>query len=140
MTKHSTTSILSRIDLFAGLSKKELALISRLMSAIRVKAGSEIIKEGAVGREAFIIIEGTASVWKRGKLIASVGPGAVLGEMAVIANSPRTATVRAESELLVEVLNRSEFLQLLDESPALTRKLLTKTIERLEQLEPSLLG
>lgn len=140
MTKHSTTSILSDIEIFKGLSKKEIALISKLMSAIRIKAGKEIIKEGASGREAFIIVEGTASVWRHGKLVTSVGPGAVIGEMAVITNTSRTASVRAETDLLVEVLNRSEFLQLLDESPGLTRKLLTATILRLQQLEPTLLS
>lgn len=139
-TKHSTKTVLGEIDMFKGLSKKELDLVSKLMSAIRIKAGKEFIKEGASGREAFIIVDGTASVWRHGKLIASVGPGAVIGEMAVIADSPRTASVKAETDMIVEVLNRREFLQLLDETPALTRKLLTATITRLQQLEPSLLA
>lgn len=139
MTKHSTTDILSSIDIFSGLSKKELAQIGRLMSAIRIASGKEIIKEGAVGREAFIIVEGDASVWRNGKLIASVGPGAVLGEMALLANTPRTATVRAETDMIVEVLNRSEFVALLEDSPKVALKLLTTTIQRLVELEPSLL-
>ncbi len=140
MSKPSTSSILSQIEIFKGLSKKEIALISKLMTAITIKSGKEFITEGASGREAFIIISGTASVWRHGKLITSVGPGAVIGEMAVITNSPRTASVRAETEMVVEVLNRGAFLQLLDESPALTRKLLTATIQRLQQLEPALLS
>ncbi|NND74597.1 MAG: cyclic nucleotide-binding domain-containing protein [Ilumatobacter sp.] len=140
MTKQSTSSILSEIEIFKGLSKKEIGLINKLMSAIRISAGKEFIKEGASGREAFIILDGTASVWRHGKLVASVGPGAVIGEMAVIANSPRTATVKAETDMVVEVLNRGAFLQLLDESPGLTRKLLTATITRLQQLEPTLLS
>lgn len=140
MSKQSTSSILSQIEIFKGLNKKEIALISKLMTALTISAGKEFIKEGASGREAFIVISGTASVWRHGKLIASVGPGAVIGEMAVITNTPRTATVRAETDMVVEVLNRGAFLQLLDESPALTRKLLTATITRLQELEPSLLS
>lgn len=140
MSKQSTSSILSQIEIFKGLNKKEIALISKLMTALTIAAGKEFIKEGASGREAFIVISGTASVWRHGKLIASVGPGAVIGEMAVITNTPRTATVRAETDMVVEVLNRGAFLQLLDESPALTRKLLTATITRLQELEPSLLS
>ncbi|MBT5277714.1 MAG: cyclic nucleotide-binding domain-containing protein [Ilumatobacter sp.] len=77
-------SILSSIPMFSGLSKKELASIQRMMSKIPIDAGSEFIKQGTVGREAFIIVSGNASVWKDDKLVASVGPGSVIGEMALL--------------------------------------------------------
>ncbi len=140
MSANTTIAALSTIDIFAGLSKKELAAIDRLMTPIEIKAGKEFIKEGSVGREAFIVVDGTASVWRNGKLIASVEKGAIMGEMALLAGTPRSATVRAETDVTVEVLNRGEFEQLLDESPGLARKLLTATIKRIHQLEPSLLS
>ena len=140
MTTNTTIAALASIELFAGLSKKELAAIDRLMTPIDIKAGKEVIKEGTAGREAFIIVEGTASVWRDGKLIASVGKGAVLGEVALLANRSRTATVRAETAMTVEVLNRREFEQLLDQNPAITRKLLVATAKRVHQLEPSMLS
>ena len=58
----------------------------------------------------------------------------------MLANQNRTATVTAESDLVVEVLNRREFLQLLDEVPAIAKKMLVTAISRLNQLEPSLAG
>ena len=140
MTTNTTIAALASIELFAGLSKKELAAIDRLMTPIDIKAGKEVIKEGTAGREAFIIVEGTASVWRDGKLIASVGKGAVLGEVALLANRARTATVQAETAMTVEVLNRREFEQLLDQNPAITRKLLVATAKRVHQLEPSMLS
>jgi CRP-like cAMP-binding protein len=140
MTTNTTIAALASIELFTGLSKKELAAIDRLMTPIDIKAGKEVIKEGTAGREAFIIVEGTASVWREGKLIASVGSGAVLGEVALLANRTRTATVKAETAMTVEVLNRREFEQLLDQSPAITRKLLVATAKRVHQLEPSMLS
>ena len=140
MTTNTTIAALASIELFAGLSKKELAAIDRLMTPIEIKAGKQVIKEGTAGREAFIIVEGTASVWRDGKLIASVGKGAVLGEVALLANRARTATVQAETAMTVEVLNRREFEQLLDQSPAITRKLLVATAKRVHQLEPSMLS
>ena len=140
MTTNTTIAALASIELFTGLSKKELAAIDRLMTPIDIKAGKEVIKEGMAGREAFIIVEGTASVWREGKLIASVGSGAVLGEVALLANRTRTATVKAETAMTVEVLNRREFEQLLDQSPAITRKLLVATAKRVHQLEPSMLS
>lgn len=140
MTANTTIAALASIDIFSGLSKKELAAIDRLMTPIEIKAGKEFIREGSVGREAFIVVDGTASVWRNGKLIASVEKGAIMGEMALLAGTPRSATVRAETDVTVEVLNRGEFEQLLDESPGLARKLLTATIKRIHQLEPSLLS
>ena len=140
MTTNTTIAALASIELFAGLSKKELAAIDRLMTPIDIKAGKEVIKEGTAGREAFIIVEGTASVWRDGKLIASVGKGSVLGEVALLANRSRTATVQAETAMTVEVLNRREFEQLLDQNPAITRKLLVATAKRVHQLEPSMLS
>jgi CRP-like cAMP-binding protein len=140
MTTNTTIAALASIELFAGLSKKELSAIDRLMTPIDVKAGKEVIKEGTAGREAFIVVDGTASVWRDGKLIASVGTGAVLGEVALLANRARTATVRAETAMTIEVLNRREFEQLLDDNPGITRKLLVATAKRVHQLEPSMLS
>ena len=140
MTTNTTIATLASIELFAGLSKKELAAIDRLMTPVDIKAGKQVIKEGTAGREAFIIVEGTASVWRDGKLIASVGKGSVLGEVALLANRPRTATVQAETAMTVEVLNRREFEQLLDDNPGITRKLLVATAKRVHELEPSMLS
>jgi len=140
MTTNTTIAALASIDLFAGLSKKDLASIDRLMTPVDVKAGKEFIKEGTAAREAFIVIEGTASVWRGGKLIASVDKGAIMGEMALLAGVTRSATVRAETDMTLEVLNRREFEQLLDENPSLARKLLGATLKRFYALEPSLLG
>ena len=140
MATNTTIEALSTIGYFSGLSKKELAQIDRLMTPVEISAGKEIIKEGAAAREAFIVVDGTASVWRGGKLVASVGTGAVIGEMALLAGVPRSATVRAETDMTLEVLNRREFEQLLDENPGLSRKLLVATLKRFYELEPSLLG
>jgi CRP/FNR family transcriptional regulator, cyclic AMP receptor protein len=131
---------LAGLELFSDLSKKELKSVQSLMSTAHVRAGKEFITEGAVGREAFIIVEGEASVWRRGKLVTTVGPGTVMGEMAVLTGIGRTATVKAETDMTLEVLVRREFLGLLDRSPSMTRKLLVSTINRLQELEPGLLG
>lgn len=138
--KAPNASILSTIPIFAGLSKKELASIQRMMSKTPIAAGREFIKQGTVGREAFIIVSGDASVWKDGKLIAAVGPGAVIGEMALLSGTPRNASVKAEGDLTVEVLDSREFSDFLDANAAVTRKVLKATIIRLMDAESSLLG
>jgi CRP-like cAMP-binding protein len=110
------------------------------MSMVPIEPGEEFITEGTVGRAAFIIVSGNASVWQGGKLIASVGPGAVIGEMALLAGTPCNATVTAESDLMVETLDSREFSAFLDVNIAVTRKVLKAAITRLLQTEQSLLG
>lgn len=140
MTTNTTIAALASMDLFSGLSKKELAAIDRLMTPIDIKVGKEFVKEGSSGREAFIVVDGTASVWRGGKLIASVGKGAVIGELALLGNRPRIATVRAETPMTVEVLNHLELKQLLEDSPGIALKLLISSANRIHELDPSLLG
>lgn len=131
---------LASIDLFDGLSKKELKSVQRLMRPVHVDAGTEFITEGDVGREAFVVIDGEATVWRRGRLVTTVGPGTVIGEMAVLTGLVRTATLRAETDMELQALARRDFLGLLDQAPTMTRKLLVSTITRLQELEPGLLG
>jgi CRP-like cAMP-binding protein len=85
-------------------------------------------------------VSGNASVWKDDKLVASVGPGSVIGEMALLSGTPRNATVKAESDLMVEVLGSREFSAFLDANIAVTRKVLKSAITRLMEAESSLLG
>lgn len=131
---------LASIDLFAGLSKKDLKAVQRIMRPVAVPTGQEFITEGDVGREAFVIVDGEATVWRRGRLITTVGPDTVIGEMAVLTGLDRTATLRAETDMQLQALARRDFLGLLDENPSMTRKLLVSTISRLQELEPGLLG
>lgn len=136
----SKPSRLAGFSLFSGLSAKELKSVERLMAPVDLPAGKEFIKEGSPGREAFVILEGQASIWRDGRLVATVGPGSVIGEMALITGAPRNASVKAETALKTDVLSGREFSSLLLESPALTRKILTSAILRLQEHEPGALS
>lgn len=132
----STT--LAGLPAFSGLSKADLRKIERLMTPINIKSGKTLMKQGAVGAEAFVIVEGKASVRKGSRVVATVGPGDVIGEMAILSRHPRSATVTAETDMLVEVLSRREFSSLLDEVPSLSKKIMLSVIDRLNELEPNL--
>ncbi len=131
---------LAKIDLFSELTKPELRAIEKLMTPIDIKAGKEFITEGTPGREAFIILSGTAVVRRHGRLVATVGAGEVLGEMAVVAGLHRTATVTAETNIVAEVLDRREFSSLLDQNAKISKKIMIAAIKRLHELEPGLLN
>ena len=126
---------LSNIELFSELTNKEIKKVASYMTTIDVREGRDLTVQGTVGREFMIIAEGEASVRRNGRLIATLGPGDFFGELAVIAGVPRTATVTAESPMVVEALNRREFSSLLDESPKLSRKILVGAVKRLHDLE-----
>ena len=130
---------LPNIELFSELSKKELKNIAGLMTPIRVKPGRVLTEEGAPGREFMIIVEGIATVRRKGKVLAKLGPGDFFGELAVVAGMPRTATVTADTDMILETLNRREFSSLLDESPRLAKKILVGAVRRLHEIEESLI-
>lgn len=129
---------LGAIELFSELSAKERKAVGRLMTSVSVKPGRDLIKEGDVGREFLVIVEGEATVRRGGKVVARLGAGDFMGELAVIAGVPRTATVTADTEMTVSVLNRREFSTLLDSQPKLARKILVGAVKRLHNLEPAL--
>ena len=129
---------LGAIELFSELSAKERKAVGRLMTSVSVKPGRELMKEGDVGREFLVIVEGEATVRRGGKVVARLGAGDFMGELAVIAGVPRTATVTADTEMTVSVLNRREFSTLLDSQPKLARKILVGAVKRLHNLEPAL--
>ena len=133
----TTRTPLAELELFADLSKSELRSLVRLMTPVRVRAGRDLTREGETGREFMIIVDGTATVRRGGKVIATLGAGDFVGELSMLAGIPRTATVTADSDLTVEALNRREFASLLDESPRLARKVLIGAIRRLHAVDHS---
>ena len=136
MARASVDSTLAKIPLFKECSKKEVQAISRLVTPIHVQAGKVLTKEGDPGREFMIIASGTATVRRKGRKVATLGPGDFFGELALLAGVPRTATVIAETDMVVEALNRAEFATLLDESPSIARKVLSAVAKRSYDNEP----
>jgi len=133
--KDAKHALLRNVGLFSACSDKELGSIAKLMTEVPVSAGSAIVREGAAGREFFVIAEGTAKVTAGGRKRATLGPGAFFGEMSLIDHGPRTATVTAETPMKVYVLDAREFGGLLDASPTVTRKILKTLAARLRDTE-----
>ncbi len=126
----SIDKTLANISLFKECTKKELQAISSLVTPLDIKAGKVLTKEGDVGREFMIIASGTATVRKNGRKVATLGAGDFFGELSLLAKVPRTATVTADTDMVIEALNRQEFASLLDESPAIARKVLAAVAKR----------
>jgi len=103
---------LSEVPFFSMLSKKELAAVARQTDEIDVREGETVAREGDVGREFFVIVDGTAEVVRGADRIAELGPGDFFGEMALVGDDRRMATVRATKAMRVIVMTRQSFRDL----------------------------
>src|SRR5918999_3528410 len=88
---------LKRAPLFEGLSKKELTQLARVSEGMEIPEGHVLTKEGQIGHEFFVIVEGETEVTKNGKRVAKRGGGDFVGEIALVEDVPRTATVTAKT-------------------------------------------
>lgn len=122
---------LKRAPLFEGLSKKELTELARATDDLSVAPGTVLCREGSLGREFFVIVDGSAEVTKGGKHLATRGAGEFVGEIALLTTTKRTATVIAATPLRCFVMTRGDFRRVLDENPGVERKVMQALAERL---------
>jgi CRP/FNR family cyclic AMP-dependent transcriptional regulator len=125
---------LAAVPLFARCTKAQLQEIGRVADELNLPAGSVLTRQGDVGSQLFVIVGGTASVTRDDQLVATVGKGDFVGELAVLGRIPRNATVTADSELDVLVLTPAGFSQLLDDIPGLAKHVLYEVVGRLAQV------
>ena len=129
---HNTKiDLIKRVPLFASASKHELEEIASIADEIDLPEGRTLIKEGDSGREFFVLVEGTADVERGGKKVATLGPGDFFGEIALIAKTPRNATITTTSPVRALVITDRAFRHLLDHSPEISIGVLTALAERL---------
>jgi CRP/FNR family cyclic AMP-dependent transcriptional regulator len=135
MARKDTVARLREVTLFASCSQRELQKVARVTDEITVPASTVLMEEGDSGREAYVVLEGTAVVRRNRRKIAEVGPGDCVGEMSLLDRRPRTATVVADTDLRVLVLTARALTGLLDESPAFARKVLASLAARVRDLD-----
>ena len=135
MARDSKLEHLAQVRLFSACTKKELALLGKATDEVSVPAGREVVTEGTIGHEFFLILEGSASVIRNGKKIATLGPGQYFGEMALLDRRPRSATVTSETDMTLLVLGQRQFNGVLDAVPALSRKMLAAMATRLREAD-----
>lgn len=114
--------------------------MARASDEVDLPAGRHLCEQGSIGREAFVIVDGTAEVRRNGRKVAELKPGDCFGELALLDHGPRTATVTATTDLKVLVLGAREFAAVVDEVPPIAHKLLRSLAGRIRDLDAKVFG
>jgi len=128
--KDAKVDLIARVPLFSTCSKKELRLIANLADQVEWREGKTVIQEGRFGSEFFLLIDGTVSVSRDGKKLRELTAGEWVGEIALVANVPRTATVVTTSPVRALVLTGGGFSQLIKDNPSIAAKVMAVLGER----------
>jgi CRP/FNR family cyclic AMP-dependent transcriptional regulator len=133
----ASADILSGIPLFAGLSNRQLRAIGDRAKIVRYSSGYRLIAEGTTGDAAYVVLEGTVRVVRSstGRAIKRLGPGAILGELALIDGRPRSANVITVSPVALLRLSRPAFLQVVRKQPDIALRVMEVLASRLRDAE-----
>jgi CRP-like cAMP-binding protein len=131
LRKNAKIELLKRVPLFARCSRRELTEIAAVADELNLPAGSELTREGRPGKEFFLLVEGRAEVRRQGRRLKVLGAGDFLGEIALVAEIPRTATVTTVTPAHLLLMTARDFRTLLRDIPTLQRKVLYAVATRL---------
>jgi CRP-like cAMP-binding protein len=120
--------------LFSKLSRRELEQVAEMTDDLEIRTGRELAREGDPAYYAYVIVSGLAAIYVDGQKVGTVGPGEMVGEMGLIDGGPRAATVTADTDMAVYVIEPGRFGALLDH-PGIAKALLLATIKRLRQAD-----
>jgi CRP/FNR family transcriptional regulator, cyclic AMP receptor protein len=124
---------LKGVPLFEGLSHRELVQLERVCEDLEVEPGKVLCREGEVGREFFVLVHGKVQVTRKGRRVSTLTGGDFLGEIGLLTELPRTATVTAETPVRLFVLTSREFHAVLDRNRNVERKVLRTLARRLAE-------
>jgi CRP-like cAMP-binding protein len=125
---------LRQLPLFADLPRKQLTRVAGWTDEIDLPEGKHLIEQGAFPHEFFVLIEGSAEVVHHGRRLAELGPGDFFGEIALVENQRRTASVVTTTPSRVVVMFAREFALMQGELPEVCERIREEMLERQRQL------
>jgi len=131
LRKNSKVELIKGVPLFAQCTKRELEEIAGIADEIDLPSGKELTREGAPGREFFVLIEGDATVTQGDREVNRLGAGDFFGEIALVKQQARTATVVADTPVRALVITDRSFRSLLERSPEIEQKVMSALAARL---------
>jgi CRP/FNR family cyclic AMP-dependent transcriptional regulator len=131
LRRDAKRDLIRQVPLFSLCSAKELAEVAAIADELDLPEGGELIREGDVGREFFVIVEGEVVVTKKGRKLATLGRGDFLGEIALVSGAPRTASAKTTAPTRALVIRDRDFRTLLRRAPHIQLKVLQALADRL---------
>lgn len=131
LRRNEKVELIKRAPLFWNCSKRQLQQIAQIADEIDLREGKEMTRQGERGREFFVLLEGNADVIKDGRTINRLGSGDFFGEIALVSDTPRTATVTATSPVRTLVITDRSFRRLMEDQPEIQGKVLAALAARL---------
>ena len=122
---------LANIAFFDGFTPAELARVGTLVEEVQAEEGAVLTEQGKPGQECYVIVDGEASVEIGGEQKAVVGAGTMIGEMALIDNRPRSATIRAIKPMKLLALDTKDFKTMLEEMPSANKAVMSRLTDLL---------
>jgi CRP-like cAMP-binding protein len=135
MARNQKADQLREVPLFSACTDKELAQIARACDQMAVDADVLVVEEGAKGQDFYLIVAGEASVVRAGRPVARLGAGQYFGELSLLDDAPRNATVTARTPMTLLRLGHKEFAAVLDSWPGVAHKLLKQMARRLRSAD-----
>lgn len=132
--RDAKVAALKRSPLFAGLSNRELEELAQISEDMEVDAGTVLARQGEAGREFFVVLEGEVDVTRDGRTLTPQGGVDFFGELALVADMPRTATLTARTPLRFFVLTSQGFRSMLAHNPDVELKVLRSMVKRLAEM------
>ena len=129
--KNFKIDLIRQVPLFGSCSKTELAQVAAIADELDLGEGATLITEGERGREFLVVVEGTVKVTRDGRKLRDLGAGSFVGEIALVADVPRTATVVATSPVRLLVITDRAFKELVRKTPTIASKVMQSLGERL---------
>jgi cAMP-dependent protein kinase regulator len=123
---------LETIRLFSGISRKELERVAKSAIEADVPEGFQLVRQGHVAYEFFVIQKGTADVIRDGEKIAELGPGDFFGEIGMLETERRTADVVATSHMVLVVVHQRDFTRIDEELPTVADRIRSAVRARLD--------
>lgn len=129
-TSPEKAALLRRVPAFAALPEDRMAGITRALDIVEVEAGRVLLRQDHHGFEFYLVLSGTARVERDGEVLAHVGAGEVLGEMALLGQGTRNATVVAETDMVLATSMRPHFAALLADYESFDQQVRQSVSER----------
>jgi len=131
LRKNAKEELIKSVPLFSHCTKREIAALAAEADELTVPQGKELTRQGERGREFMVIVDGAATVLKNGRTVNELGPNDFLGEIALLSDVPRTATVTTTTETTILVLTDRAFRRVADQIPSVHSSLLAALTARL---------